>query len=229
MSVQRLLKIYRLFIPLITLLTPACAPETNETIEVGIPSPALRNPNQQRPNGPSRGSAADGSVDSDTEENPYERSKSLNQNLFSWYSVRSNYELIYRDVLKFHPDGRHNGCVAFVSAALRRVGVKIPIRSERGGPVSLVTTSFSDYLEQNLGWRRIGAATNLRAGDVVFTEENPSDPGYPAHTYVFHSWTNKYNGLALVIDNQDFTHERNIDSNSGIYNFTPFAYALRAP
>jgi hypothetical protein len=160
------------------------------------------------------------------EENP---AASDSDRLAAWYSVRANYVTVLSDVAEFYKPVRYNGCVAFLSAALRRIGVNIPIASAQQESPSLVTRPFSQYLENRLGWRRIGSASNLRAGDVVFTRDNLSYPGYPAHTYMFQAWSRRDLGIALVIDNQDFTHERNIYDNDTAFNFTPYAYALRSP
>jgi hypothetical protein len=154
--------------------------------------------------------------------------KTTNQKLFEYYSKRENYNQVFSDVLKFYPTGRSNGCVAFMSSALRRVGVNIPIGVYIGGEsVSLVTKPFSRYLTETLGWMRINDANSLQPGDVVLTEDDRRYPGYPAHTYMFHSWSDRSAGIGWVIDNQDFIHERNV-FGYGSYNFTPFAYALRS-
>lgn len=153
----------------------------------------------------------------------------LNERLINWYSQRSNYELVLQDVRSFYAPVRDNGCVAFVSAALRRIGVAIPLSLTNRESPSLITRALSQYLEREWAWVRVNSAHQLRPGDIVFTRDNPSYPGYPAHTYVFQGWSQKSLGIALVIDNQDFTHERNIYDNDTPFNFTPFAYALRAP
>jgi hypothetical protein len=154
--------------------------------------------------------------------------QSTRQRLFDFYSKRENYNQVFSDVLKFYPTGRSNGCVAFMSSALRRVGVNIPLGVYIGGEsVSLVTKPFSRYLTETLGWIRIDDVNSLQPGDVVMTEDDRRYPGYPAHTYMFHSWSDRSAGIGWVIDNQDFTHERNV-FGYGSYNFTPFAYALRS-
>ena len=154
--------------------------------------------------------------------------KNFSKQLAAWYSQSSNYNLVMQDVKAFYPPLRYNGCVAFMSAALRRLGVAIPIAKSDPESPSLVTRPFSNYLENRLGWVRITTAASLSEGDIVFTRDNPSYPGYPAHVYMFHSWSNRALGIALVVDNQEFTHERNIYDNDVGFNFTPFAYALRA-
>ena len=73
-----------------------------------------------------------------------------------------------------------------------------------------------------------GTARNLWvAGDVVFTVGNPGDDAHPLHTYMFHGWKDRTNKIGWVIDNQAFTHERDI-FNYGSHNFSPFKYALRS-
>lgn len=214
----------------VQLLFSACVFEPSETIEMPTSEESQRLTGPlPRPKAP-RSSAAEPVLEPDQERQP-SSSANINQRLNSWFSVRANYDLVYRDVLKFHPDGRYNGCVAFLSAALRRLGTQVPLSASDGTAESpsLVTKPFSNYLENSLGWKRIGSAANLQAGDIVFTRDNKSYPGYPAHTYMFHTWSDKSVGVALVIDNQDFTHERNIYSSGGGFNFTPYAYALRAP
>lgn len=157
------------------------------------------------------------------------QSATANKKLLSFYGVRANYDDVFEDVLSFYPQGRRNGCVAFMSAALRRSGTTVPVTGYvNGESVSLVTKPFSQYLQDRLGWKKITAAKNLQPGDVVLTEDDARYPGYPAHTYMFYGWSNQRSGIGWVIDNQDFIHERNI-FGYGTYNFTPFAYALRSP
>ncbi|MEY4065877.1 MAG: hypothetical protein RIR26_2085 [Pseudomonadota bacterium] len=154
---------------------------------------------------------------------------SANRQLYSYYSVRSNYDDVFTEVLSFYPAGRRNGCVAFMSTALRRSGTPVPQSAMMNGEsVSLVTLPFSRYLQEKLGWLKITNAQQLQPGDVVLTEDDARYPGYPAHTYMFYGWSDQRSGIGWVIDNQDFVHERNV-FGYGTYNFTPFAYALRSP
>ncbi|MFZ9521027.1 MAG: hypothetical protein ACO3A4_11185 [Silvanigrellaceae bacterium] len=231
MSARLQIWISRICAAVLLSFTPSCINEGSETIGGSEPFPEANrlggNGGRTKPVGP-RGAAATEVDDLPAQVAPETgTSGTINRQLLSWYSVKSNYDLVYRDVLGFYPEGRYNGCVAFLSAALRRIGVSVPIQGSSES-VSLVTKPFSNHLEKNLGWLRISSANLLQPGDVVFTTDNPSYPGYPAHTYVFHSWTNKILGLAMVIDNQEFTHERNIHSKTSGYNFTPFSYALRS-
>jgi hypothetical protein len=157
------------------------------------------------------------------------RGGAANRKLLSFYGMRGNYDDVFEEVLSFYPAGRRNGCVAFMSTALRRAGTTVPLSGYiNGESVSLVTKPFSQYLQERLGWIKINSANNLQPGDVVLTEDDARYPGYPAHTYMFYGWSNQRAGIGWVIDNQDFIHERNI-FGYGTYNFTPFAYALRSP
>jgi hypothetical protein len=157
------------------------------------------------------------------------RGGAANRKLLGFYGVRANYDDVFDEVLTFYPAGRRNGCVAFMSTALRRSGTAVPLSGYiNGESVSLVTKPFAQYLQDRLGWIKITSANNLQPGDVVLTEDDARYPGYPAHTYMFYGWSNQRAGIGWVIDNQDFIHERNI-FGYGTYNFTPFAYALRSP
>lgn len=160
--------------------------------------------------------------------NKVTNNSNVHTKLFNFYSQRVNYNKVYDNVMGWFGT-RTNGCVAFMSTALRMIGVDVPQNGYLDNePVSLVTRPFSRYLEEKLGWKRFTNPNDLRPGDVVFTQTAPNDPGYPAHTYMFHSWSNKAASVAWVVDNQDFTHLRNIQE-SGTFNFTPFDYGLRAP
>ncbi|MFZ9889556.1 MAG: peptidoglycan-binding domain-containing protein [Myxococcota bacterium] len=147
------------------------------------------------------------------------------------YSSPGGYNAVRSAVRRFYPPDRDNGCVAYMSEALRQVGVPVPKTADASGSsISLVTKPFSNYLENKLGWQRIHSAADLRPGDVCFTRDNPSYPGYPAHTFMFQGWKDQARGIAWVVDNQDNVHPRNIHVDDfGNYNFTPFRYALRAP
>ena len=54
------------------------------------------------------------------------------EQLFEYFSQERNYKQVKRDVLDWHGTTR-NGCVAFVSTALRHVGMDIPVRGKRDG------------------------------------------------------------------------------------------------
>jgi hypothetical protein len=149
----------------------------------------------------------------------------VDQRLMARYATSAGYQAVERAVRRFYPPFRRNGCVAFMSEALRQAGVKVP-----HGPASLVTRDFSRHLQGVLRWTRVTSLGELRPGDVCFTQDDPSWPGFPAHTFMFVKWKDRARNLADVVDNQGFTHTRNLTLNDHAnFNFTPFAYALRAP
>jgi len=146
----------------------------------------------------------------------------VNERLMDYYADKQNYRAVRREVLDWHGTTR-NGCVAFVSTALRHVGVKVPERGKRDGyGVSRITFAFSDYLVEELGWLRLEDAGKLEPGDVVFTD------GWPDHVFVFHSWSNERRRVARVIDNQGHSHRRAL-APARSSDVAAFAYALRAP
>ena len=151
-----------------------------------------------------------------------------NAKLIAYYKRAANYRAVKKDVLDWHKTTQ-NGCVAFASTALRHIGVDVPEdETIDGSGVSRITLAFSRWLEEHLGWRRVDAMADLRAGDVVFTADDPCCDGYPAHVFVFHSWKDRKASVARVIDNQGFTHARPLVVDEGD-DISPFAYALRAP
>jgi hypothetical protein len=149
------------------------------------------------------------------------RNTALGERLVSFYGKKHNYRSVKREVLKWHGTTR-NGCVAFVSTALRRIGYGVPQDDLRDGyGISRITFSFSDYLEEQ-GWKRIKSPRGIQPGDLVFTT------GFPDHVFVFHSWRNKRRLIARVIDNQGFLTRRHMRPPSSSKH-AAFAYALRAP
>jgi hypothetical protein len=148
--------------------------------------------------------------------------------LVDYYSVFANYTRVSDQVKVFYPPHVKNGCVAFMSEALRQSGYFIPKDQIRDGyNVSLVTPGFYAYLKEK-NWKKINQSDLLQPGDIVFTLPEDSWPGVSAHTYLFQRWSNKADGIGIVIDNQGFSHNRNI-YGYGTHNFTPFWYAMRAP
>jgi hypothetical protein len=146
----------------------------------------------------------------------------LGARLDRFYARAAGYRRVKREVLAWHGTTR-NGCVAFVSTALRDVGVDIPEDRVRDGyGVSRITFALSGYLEEELGWQRVIALADLRAGDVVFTT------GWPDHVFVFHDWRSRRRAIARVIDNQGFLARRALAPPAGSDD-APFNYALRAP
>jgi hypothetical protein len=146
---------------------------------------------------------------------------SVNERLVEYYSKPVNYRRVRRDVLSWHKTTR-NGCVAFVSTALRHIGYAVPLDGKRSGfGVSRITFAFSAYLRE-LGWKRITSTVELLPGDIVFTT------GYPDHVFVFHSWSHQRRGLARVIDNQGHLKKRSLNPSAGS-DTAAFSYALRLP
>ena len=144
--------------------------------------------------------------------------------LHRYLSRADNDRAVRREVLGWHRTMR-NGCVAFASTALRRVGVAVPERGLRDGEgVSRITRAFSGFLEDELGWRRVARVRDLEVGDLVFTTDAPCCPGYPAHVFVFAGWRSRARGLALATDNQGRRRTRRLAGGSGVDGF---AYALR--
>jgi len=141
---------------------------------------------------------------------------SVNSKMVAFYKVKSNYDKVFDDVMQWYGT-TSNGCVAFMSTALRMTGYSVPM-----GEISLVTTPFSDFLISKR-WKRI-SLDQLLPGDVCFSIETDY-PGYPSHTYCFLSWANISTKTAWIIDNQGFTHERNMLANGPK---DAFQYALRA-
>ena len=144
--------------------------------------------------------------------------------LHRYLSRVDNDRSVRREVLSWHRTMR-NGCVAFASTALRRIGVAVPERGLRDGEgVSRITRAFSSFLEEELGWRRVVRVRDLRVGDLVFTTDAPCCPGYPAHVFVFEGWQSRARGVALATDNQARRRARPLAGGGGIDGF---AYALR--
>lgn len=156
------------------------------------------------------------------------QSSGLSALLLRHYASPENYRKVHAEVMRWFGTTR-NACVAFISTALRQVGVNIPRRLNRQGyNISTWTAALSDYLEADLGWERITGLESLRPGDIAFTLDLDGSTRVPAHVFLFVDWLSESKSLARVIDNQGFLHQRYLNRfNSG--SFTPFHYALRPP
>jgi hypothetical protein len=154
--------------------------------------------------------------------------KKWSQKLVEYYQKQENYDKVTNDVLNWFGT-RKFGCVAFVSTALRHVGYPVPQQGAIDGyEISRWTTSLTKFLIRR-GWYKFTDHTKLQPGDIVFTVGGEGfPPGVPAHTYVFQSWKDRAGKIGWVIDNQGFTHARDIFSYVNEENFSPFAYALRS-
>jgi hypothetical protein len=150
----------------------------------------------------------------------------LGDRLRRYYGSAEGYREVKRDVLRWHKTTR-NGCVAFASTALRHVGVDLAETAKIDGEgVSRITRVFVHYLEDELGWTRVDASTDLAPGDLVFTTDAPCCPGYPAHVVMFDGWSDRRREIARVIDNQGWKRRRAMHPapDSGT---DPFRFALR--
>lgn len=146
----------------------------------------------------------------------------------AFFSNEANYDRVYWNVMGWFGSTK-NGCVAFASTALRFLGASISIDTIYNGErVSLLTRPFSSFLENRLGWQRIGSSKVLKPGDLVFTVDEPSAPGYPAHVFMHNGYADTARTISLAVDNQDFTHERALAGDVK-KDYSAFAYALRSP
>lgn len=134
----------------------------------------------------------------------------------------AGYRTVIRDLLGWHGT-RHNGCVAFVTTALRQVGVEVPDETPAGpwSNPARVTFSLDRHLADQ-GWARIDDPAALRAGDVVFTT------GAPDHVMLFHGWANAHAQVARVSDNQRHGYRRPLRPAPGSA-LAGFGFARRAP
>jgi hypothetical protein len=149
----------------------------------------------------------------------------VNARLLEHVGTGRGYREVKAEVLEWHGTTR-NGCVAFVSTALRQIGVDVPQDEKRDGyGISRWTSSFSSYLVDDLGWVRIDDMALLEPGDVVFTEGD-----VPWHVMVFAEWHREKARVGVVIDNQGFRKRREfVRDPDGSSDVSGFQYALRAP
>lgn len=168
-----------------------------------------------------------------------------NEKLEAYYPIFGNYLSVYDDVASwFAPinggSTTRNGCVAFLSTALRHVGVQVPIDGVIAGKgVSINTEGFEAYLRDSLFWEGISDAAELLPGDLVISQDREGVPGHPDHVYMFHGWQDKVTSVAWVIDNQVdpdnrqqmYIHRRNVVADQEKLGKTPYArhYRSREP
>lgn len=145
-----------------------------------------------------------------------------------YFTNEANYNRVYWNVMSWFGSTK-NGCVAFASTALRFMGMNIGIDALYNGErVSLLTRPFSSFLENKMGWIRIRDSKALQPGDLVFTVDEPTAPGYPAHVFMHSGYADAAKKVSLAVDNQDFTHERALAGDVK-KDYSAFAYALRVP
>jgi hypothetical protein len=153
----------------------------------------------------------------------------LGERLVRDYGSARGYRSIKREVLAWHGTTR-NGCVAFVSTALRRLGLPVPQDGvdADGHGVSRITIALARHLEAALHWRRIDDPAALQPGDLVFTTDHPCCVGIPEHVFVFAAWHDRARMQALAIDNQGRRYVRALRPDAPT-SHAAFAWALRAP
>lgn len=150
------------------------------------------------------------------------------QEFSDFFTNEANYQRVYRNVMSWF-GSTSNACVAFASTALRFLGVNIPQNGIWNGErVSLLTRPFSSYLENKLGWIRIRNSASLQPGDLVFTVDEPTAPGYPAHVFMHAGYADEARQISWAVDNQGFTHPRALAGDVK-KDYSAFAYALRMP
>lgn len=149
----------------------------------------------------------------------------VNSALNKYYSVKSNYNKVYKDVMKWYGTTTM-GCVAFLSTAMRHTNINIPQSgSMNGKSISLNTEGFEAFVKAKLNWKQDSVASRLLPGDVVISQDRYA--GHPDHVYMFHAWQDKVKSVAYVIDNQGFTHLRNIVGFNGPITRRPYARHYR--
>lgn len=158
------------------------------------------------------------------EERPAAGGGKLREKLFAWYSQPANYQRVHDEVVSLRGEARYggvrtttNGCVAFVTTAMRHVGYDIDRNLMHAGAfVWLYIPSLLWHLEGSRGWHREVAMEELVPGDVFFSKDN----GSINHVMMFHSWIDAR--TANVIDNQGFTHLRDLTGGRK----SPYAFTL---
>lgn len=151
--------------------------------------------------------------------------KGFSGKLLSYYADPTNYRSVHAQVMNWFGTTQ-NACVAFITTALRNVGLPVPrALNAQGYNISTWTAALSGYLENDLGWMRVTRLRDLAPGDVVFTLDLDGSTRIPAHVFLFAEWIDDKSTNARVIDNQGFLHTRDLLGTQG--NFTPFSYALR--
>lgn len=133
-------------------------------------------------------------------------STDYNAQVFKYLTSPENRASVGTRAIKLNNGEAHNACVYFVSEALRRVGLKIPVSTAN------TTTLISDLKAR--GFKTFYKLEDLKPGDICFTTDGSGKiGGTPTHSYIFMGW--KSSGIAYVCDNQiydynSFYHERSM-------------------
>ena len=135
----------------------------------------------------------------------------ITKRLDDYYTA--NFKKVYNNVMGWFGTTT-NGCVAFLSSALRLSGYPVPPINGpsawgprnpdgTGAPhlISEWTGAFQWWIAKQ-GWQKIVGTNQLQRGDVVFANDSSGDP-VPTHVFEFHSWQDQANLVAIVLDNQN--------------------------
>lgn len=110
------------------------------------------------------------------------------------------YPEIQKEVAKFHHGS--NGCAAFASTMLSKLG--FPIEQVK------ITNQLADQLK-GLGWPAITDMSDLKRGDIVFTDPSTSNVRNTfSHAYAFQRYDPRDHNYAFVTDNTGREVRRNI-------------------
>lgn len=139
---------------------------------------------------------------------------SVNYNLFKYMSYPANQQSVDEEAVRLHGGITSNNCVYFLSEALRRVGVTIPLYMNN-------TIQFENELKAR-GFVYSYDLSQLKPGDIVFTNNY-------SHVYIFMCWDK--DGYAYIVDNQGNTfgsilHRRNIYNDTSITDRATHFYFL---
>jgi hypothetical protein len=149
----------------------------------------------------------------------------------TWYATKENYDAVSRDVISWFGQTKI-GCVAFLSTALRFMGVALPVNGiYEGDLLSLDTKPFVNHLLNELHWQKIENLAEGKPGDIGVTVDDSVFRGYPTHVYMLSRWISQPESVVEVIDNQGFAHPRTLQTTpaniSKYGEFDPTAYFIR--
>ena len=156
----------------------------------------------------------------------------LQNDLYQYLLVPNQRDSIKNRAIKLNNGNQHNSCVYFVSEALRKIGLKIPLRVCNIGRFKSKNNSNLSLIKQLkfIKWKTSNSLSLLLPGDICFT--TPDYNGLPSHVYVFMGWVKSGRvDYAYVCDNQSYDygftlHIRNIkNSLPGKEAFYSFIYS----